>query len=173
MRFLISFTIFSLVTLLTSCQQSIIHPSMPLSMPMHPEFDAVKTDIFVINAGNISQRVGEGETFGDPMGEVLLDQSPQKIVTNRLQKFSKNFPQKASLIESCEIRKFSSFYRNEIAIWAVHSEVELHFKLRDKSSFSLSSKKDCKSMTLTLGDNLKDQLDEALTDVIAQLAEEI
>ena len=146
---------------------------MPLSMPTHSEYDSVKVDILVISAGNISQRVGEGETFGDPMGEVLLDQPPQKIVTNRLQKFSKNFPYRASLIESCEIKKFSSYYRNEIAIWAVHSAVELHFNLRDKSSFALNSKKDRKSMTLTLGDNLKSQLDEALTDVFAQLAEKI
>lgn len=158
------------------CQQSMyqaVHPSMPLKMKMLDEVKDKKVDIIVFSASGVSQKVGEGKNIGDSMGEVLLDKSPKEIVVNRTKKFSENYPQKASKIESCEIKKFSSFYKNEVAIWAVYSEVELSFKLKDDSIVLINAKKDCKSFTFNIGKNLKGKLDEALEDAFAQLAEKI
>ena len=141
------------IFILGGCQQSMyqaIHPSMPLKMRMLDEIKDKNVEIIVFSASRVSQKVGEGQNVGESMGEVLLDKSPKEIVINRIQKFSENYPQKASKIESCEIKKFSSFYKNEVVIWAVYSEVDLSFKLKDDSIIPINAKKDCKSITFSM-----------------------
>lgn len=158
-----------IIVFFTGCQtlNNVIHPSKPLSLPFYG--NETSLDIFVFCSEGVGKKVGEGTTYSDVHGEVLLDRTPQDYIEDRLKNLSKTESGKVEKIESCEIVRFSSSYKNETVIWGVYSAVELKISLKDKSEFTIKSETSCKSITPLIGSNLAKKLDEALINCISQI----
>lgn len=151
-----------------------IHPSKPLQLKFYEQTADHKSNILVISSPNVGQKVGDGMNVGEEiMGEILVERTPKEIVSNRLLEFTKNYPQKSSKIETCEILKFSSYYENRVYGWWVLSEVSMKVTLSDKSQFTVTSANDGYSLTPSIRKNLTKRLDEALNDCISQIEQKL